>query len=175
MSLDFSAVKTWWEALQNDRAARAELRRCASVSEAMNVPATFDLFRSCGGTGPNDLAAIALTAAALAHVRDDDPDMSIARRIGPDDPDKPETALLKPLRFRRLMEAVTEDERLTAFRRLAAIAGRKLNVADLARALLDWSENRQRRWVFDYWNAGNLEPNAAPDNTALGAEKETTP
>jgi CRISPR system Cascade subunit CasB len=62
--------------------------------------------------------------------------------------------LLKPLRFRRLMEATTGDERLTAFRRLIALAGGALNLTDLADALLDWSEWTQRRWVYDYWNAG---------------------
>jgi CRISPR system Cascade subunit CasB len=52
------------------------------------------------------------------------------------------------------MEATSEDERLIAFRRLVALAGGALNLADLADALLDWSEWTQRRWVYDYWNAG---------------------
>jgi CRISPR type I-E-associated protein CasB/Cse2 len=52
------------------------------------------------------------------------------------------------------MEATTDDERLTAFRRLVALASGALNLTDLADALLDWSESTQRRWVYDYWNAG---------------------
>ena len=88
-----------------DRAALARLRRCATVAEAMQDPATIALFRRCGATGPNDLPAIGLAAAVLAHVRQDQPAQRVARQIGPDNPEKPETALLKPLRFRRLMEA----------------------------------------------------------------------
>ena len=75
------------------------------------------------------------------HVREDDRENPhIARRVGPENTDKPETALLKPLRFRRLLEADLPDERLAAFRRLAALASSKLNVGDLAGALLDWNE-----------------------------------
>jgi len=156
------AATSWWREMQpdhskgrsGDRAALARLRRCATVAEAMQDAATISLFRRCGATGPNDLPAIGLAAAVLAHVRQDQPAQKVARQVGPDSPEKPETALLKPLRFRRLMEATTDDERLTAFRRLVALAGGTLNLTDLSNALLDWSEWTQRRWIYDYWNAG---------------------
>lgn len=35
-----------------------------------------------------------------------------------------------------------------------------LPVADLAVSLLDWTEDRRRRWIYDYWDAG--QPGAAP-------------
>ena len=170
MSLHPAGAVAWWRDLQpdparnrtGDRGALARLRRCATVGEAMQEPSTIDLFRRCGGTGPRDLPAAGLAAAVLAHVRQEDPaEPSIARRVGPDSTDKAETALLKPLRFRRLMEAETPDERLIAFRRLVALAGGKLNVRDLADALLAWTEERQRRWVYAYWNAGQPTPTAA--------------
>ena len=156
------AAASWWREMQpdaakgrpGDRAALARLRRCAMVAEAMLDPATISLFRRCGASGPNDLPVVGLAAGVLAHLRTDISGQRVARQIGPESPEKPETALLKPLRFRRLMEATSEDERLIAFRRLVALAGGALNVADLADALLDWSEWTQRRWVYDYWNAG---------------------
>ncbi|MBX6741044.1 MAG: type I-E CRISPR-associated protein Cse2/CasB [Acetobacteraceae bacterium] len=169
------AAVAWWRDLQpdpargrpGDRAALARLRRCATVAEAMQDPAAISLFRRCGATGPQDLPAIGLAAAVLAHLREDRPEQRVARQIGPESPEKPETALLKPLRFRRLMEAASPDERLTAFRRLIALAGGALNAADLAEALLDWSESRQRRWVYDYWNAA---PRTDRAGTAIAAE-----
>lgn len=163
MSLSIKGAIEWWQELQpdpdrgqsGDRAALARLRRCATISEAMQEPATFRLFRRAGGQGSHDLPPVALVAGVLAHVRKDDlANPSIPRRIGPTNPDAPETALVKPLRFRRLLEAETEDERLAAFRRLAAMADQTLNVGDLCGALLNWSDNRKRRWVYDYWNAG---------------------
>jgi CRISPR system Cascade subunit CasB len=162
-----AAVAEWWHAQQprppaqsGDRAALARLRRCATVAQAMQDPATISLFRRAAAGVPADLPPIALAAAVLAHVREDVPEMTVARQIGPESPDMPETALLKPLRFRRLMEAETYDERLTAFRRLVAITGGRLNVTGLADALLDWPEWRRQRWTYDYWNAG-LVPGAA--------------
>jgi CRISPR system Cascade subunit CasB len=168
------AAVIWWRDLQPDpdrkrpgnRAASARLRRCSTVSEALLDPATMALFGQCRATDPHDLPAIGLAAAVLAHVRKDRPEMSVARQIGPDLPDKPETALVKPLRFRRLMEASSPDERLIAMRRMVALAGGALNVADLAEALLFWSEQRQQRWVYDYWNAGQIAARKAEETTA---------
>jgi CRISPR system Cascade subunit CasB len=154
------AAAAWWRDLQptpeqkGDRGALARLRRCASVTDAMQEPVTIRLFQRVRATGPDDLASVALTAAVLAHVREDLPSATVARTVGPPSPEKPEDALLKPMRFRRLLEADGWNERLTGFRRLVALAGGKLPVADLAAALLDWNEERRRRWIYDYWNAG---------------------
>ncbi len=155
------AASPWWRDLRpdlkagrpGDRAALARLRRCASVAEAMQESATIVLFRRVAASGPGDLPSVALAAVVLAHVREDLPG-TVARRVGPTSPERPETALLKPMRFRCLLEADEYDERLTVFRRLAALAGNVLPVADLAAALLDWSEHRRRRWIYDYWDAG---------------------
>lgn len=173
------AAASWWREMQpdltkgrpGDRAALARLRRCSTVAEAMQDPATISMFRRCGATGPNDLPAIGLAAAVLAHVRQDQRLQKVARQVGPESPEKPETALLKPLRFRRLMEATTDDERLAAFRRLIALADGTLNLTDLADALLDWSDRTRLRWVYDYWNAGQPAERAgtftpAEDNAA---------
>ena len=165
MSLTGGGMVAWWHDLQSDpktkepgdRAALAQLRRCATVAEAMQEPATIALFRFCGGRAQNDLCIAGLAAAVLAHVRDDDPGQSVARRIGPKNTDKSktaETALMKPLRFRRLLDAATPDERLIAFRRLIALMKNKVNVPDLAAALACWDESCRTRWVYEYWNAG---------------------
>jgi len=155
----------WWRRMtpdpardhRGDRAALAGLRRCPSVAAAMRQPAAIQLFRLCQAEDAHDLPAIALAAAVLAHVREEAPGR-VARMLGPESPDRPETALLKPLRFRRLLEASDPEDCLLSFRRLVALAGGKVNVSDLASALFDWpdryrADERKRRWVFDYWNA----------------------
>jgi CRISPR system Cascade subunit CasB len=160
----------WWRALAPDpgrsnpadrsgnRGALARLRRCASVAEAMQQPETIDLFRVCRAEHERDLVGIALVAATLAHVRKDLPGPPVARMVGPESPDKPEGALLKPLRFRRLLEASEPDDCLAAFRRLMALARGEVNVRDLARALFDWphprrAEQTKRQWILAYWSA----------------------
>lgn len=158
MSLNPSAAVSWWHDLQptdtrpGDRAALARLRRCGTVNEAMLDPASISLLQRCGGTSHRDLPDAGLAAAVLAHVREDDAEnRSIARRVGPTDLDHPETALVKSIRFHRIVEARAPDERLTAFRRLVQITNGKLNVLDLARALLRWDDELLRRWTYDYW------------------------
>lgn len=171
------AAAAWWRELQpdpasgrrGDRAALARLRRCATVSEAMQEVTAIQLFRRVGATGPGDLPEVALVAAVLAHVRADAPG-TVARAIGPDTPEKPETAKMKPLRFRRLMEAYGPDERLVAFRRLVMLAkGNALPVGDLAASLLEWTEQRRRQWIFDYWSADPPPRSSTPPGVASPA------
>lgn len=163
------AALVWWQSLQpdpdrgraGDRAALARLRRCATVAEAMAEAAAIDLFRRCEADNLNDLPTVALTAAVLAHVRRDAPKMPVARRIGPDSPDSPpESALLKPLRFQRLMQAREPDERLVLFRRLVMLADRELNVRDLSEATLFWTGKLRRQWTYLYWSASPSDPAA---------------
>lgn len=167
----------WWRDMQPDpqgrrpgnRGALARLRR-ADVQEAMRQPETILLFRACGQTEPRQLPRIALTAAVLAQVRTDTgPSISVARMLGPDEPMKPETALMSPLRFRRIMEATSEAEELMLLRRMVALLGGAAPVADLAASILDWGEARRLRWTYDYWGAGR--PLGAPSDT----DKPTDP
>lgn len=163
-----AAALAWWTKTRpdpaarqtGDRAAFARLRRCATVAEAMQEQATALLFLRLRSI-EKDLPSVALAAAVLAHVRNDVPGARVARVVGPGSIEKPDTALLKPLRFRRLMETTEDDDRLIAFRRLAALAGGALPVQDLARALLCWTDATRQRWVLEYWNA--LPPQPAPE------------
>ena len=152
VSQDDIAV-SWWRALQpradgrgGDRAAVARLRRAAGIREAAADPATIELCRSLG-LGWQGLERVALTAAVLAHVREDNGSLVAARQLGPPD------AAMSWLRFRRLMEADTADERLLAFRRAVALAGRRINVTDLARSLLNWNDRQRQRWLYAYHDA----------------------
>jgi CRISPR system Cascade subunit CasB len=167
----------WWRDLQPntptgernrtaDRAALARLRR-ADLLSAMSDPATFDLFRKLGCSRPQDLPEIALCAAVLAGVREDRPGEPPARTLGPPGFDNAEQALMKPLRFRRLIEAEAPEDRLFLLRRAVQLADRRLNLRELAAACLDWSERCRQRWIFEYYAAGR----AAPDVPAEPAEE----
>ncbi len=144
----------WWRELataefgRRDRAAVARLRRAASALEAAEEPATIDLVRRLGG-GIESLERVAVCAGVLAHVRDDDT-APAARRVGSPRSGSNARAPMSSLRFRRLIQADTADDMLVQFRRLVALADRKANVADLAAALLDWSDLRKRDWIFRY-------------------------
>ena len=166
----------WWRRMQpnfengsrnpfGDRAGLARLRRCATITEAMQEAATIELFRALKLHDVAQLEDVALAAGVLATVRTAEVGgQSFPRAIGPDSPDKPETAIMKPIRFRRLMEAETPTERLTVYRRAVALAGYTANLHSLAEALLGWNDGLRTRWIFDYWNAADR-PATALTNT----------
>lgn len=152
----------WWRGLQpgaptEDRGALARLRRAARVRDAAEEEETLHLCRRLG-LGWQGLERVALAAAVLAAVREDAPGPPVARQLGPDREGK---AALSWLRFRRLLQADTADERLIAFRRAVALAGRRINVFDLARSLLDWDDQRRRRWIYAYHDVPEREPTAS--------------
>jgi CRISPR system Cascade subunit CasB len=164
----------WWRGLQPyrhdgqpnptaDRAALARLRR-ADLNAAMVDPATLALFRALDLRTPADLPRVALTAAVLATVREDDPATHPARRLGIDPADPNRRPLLSPLRFQRLMLAADDEERLTLFRRAVHLAEGRINVRGVAEALLGWTEDRRRRWIFHYYAAGAAAPETAPQH-----------
>lgn len=162
----------WWQVLQPyfsngqrnpnaDRAVLARLRR-ADMLAAMQDPATFALFRALGRQRATELPQVAFCAAVLAGVREDRPEERPARTLGPPSIDAVERAAMKPLRFRRLIEAETPEDRLISFRRAVQLAGHSLNVRELAAACLDWSERRRQQWIFEYYNAGFAAPAPEP-------------
>jgi len=155
---------SWWQELQpkdeagkrhgGDRGALARLRRCSIVMDAMSEPATLKLCRRLGA-GEDRLERAGLVAAVLAHVRDDQPGIIVARQIGVQ---QDGSAVMSDLRFRRLLQAETTDEQLIGFRRLVALAGRRVNVADLAAGLWHWGHERTRRhWIYAYHDAPDLQ------------------
>ncbi len=168
-------ARTWWNSLRpietanvklpGNRAALARLRRCSSPLEAAAEPETAALFRKLEGH-PNDIGRIATLASVLAHVRDE-PKQSprIARAIGPPQGGEPEEAVIKPVRFKTLMAARTDEEVLIAFRRVVALLDRKANVTNLAELILGWTDDEhgdrvRTRFAFDYHGAGFAAPGA---------------
>lgn len=168
----FSKSKTvaWWRNLQpsdepgrwpnGDRGALARLRRSATVMDASTEPATLVLCRQLELDFAS-LEKVALLAAVLAWVREEDNKLSVARQIGAQ---AKGAAPMSDLRFRRLLQAGTPEEHLMRFRRLVVLAGRKLNVGNLAEGVWDWDSDRTRQyWSYVYYNA--------PGADASGAEQ----
>jgi CRISPR system Cascade subunit CasB len=174
-----AAARTWWRSLQpaeetgrrGDRATLARLRRAGGLIQAAAEPATVDLFRKLRFERPErDLARAALIAAVLAHVRRDDNSETVARSIGTPRGGDGTTALLTPLRLKRLIAAREPDDLLIGFRRAVAILGDTANVKDLARQLLAWTDPDDKKadrartlFAFDYHGAGQYAPQSAAE------------
>lgn len=172
-----AAARRWWRSLQpdeqtgqrGDRATLARLRRAGSIMETAAEPATADLFGRLKFEHPErNLPRAALIAAVLAHVRRDDSSKTVARAIGTPRGGDGTTALLTPLRFKRLIAAREPDDLLISFRRAVAILDDTVNVKDLARQLLAWTDERhsdraRTLFAFDYHGAGQYAPQSSPE------------
>jgi CRISPR type I-E-associated protein CasB/Cse2 len=167
-------ARRWWTSLQpvRERSYRgnpgtlARLRR-ASLIDAMTEPETVHLHRQLG-LARQTFPRAALVACVLAHVREDQPRLKVARAAGPQS--SGETGVLSALRFRRLLNMRGEEDCSIAFRRLVALLGEQVNIADLAESLLDWNDvekgDRCRTcWAFDYYDAGFAAPDGEPEAT----------
>ena len=165
-------ARHWWTSLQparergykGDPGALARLRR-ASLIDAMTEPETVRLHRALG-LARQTFSRAALVACVLAHVREDQPGPKVAHAAGP--PSSGEAGVLSALRFRRLLHMRGEEDCSVAFRRLVALLGGKVNIADLAESLLDWNDEEKgdrcrTRWAFDYYDAGFAAPDGEPE------------
>ena len=165
---DYGArARAWWLELQQDAAARARLRRCRSPLDTLLVPQTFSLMQRLGWRGDRGERVAAL-AAVLAHVREDD-GRRIARAMGRATLKDADSAVLSEARFRRLMTVRGADELQTAMTRLVARLDGRINVADLAKSILWWTDRTRADSAYGYYAA--TDDNSASTEADQGAAK----
>lgn len=155
MSDSVLKIHKWWTQLQDNRAARAGLRRAGSLQQVLTHEAAYDLARKLGAT-TKDMPTVGLIAAVLSYVREDTPDVKVARALGAPQ----EQPLCSRLRFQRLIEAEEGNVQLTTFRRTLTLLSNKANVKDLAASLLQWnipalSDRCRQTWLYDYFQTDN--------------------
>ena len=149
MKFDPQVALHWWENLQDDTGERARLCRASSLQEAMLEQQTVKLHQDLG-LSRNQYLTTALIASVLAHVREDAPGQSVPMAC---------QGVVAEKRIIRLLHSVRgEEDCMIAFCRLVAQLGRKVNVADLAKALWDWNDvfrgDRCRTtWTLEFWGA----------------------
>ena len=155
--------KDWWATcIAADtgaaRQARAELRRAASVTDALGVSATHELHRRLVGAG-HDLRKrrdgpdrLALIAVALAQVKED-LGSTVAQRFGAGDP-----KALSGLRFNTLIRAKEPRQLMRPMARALRVIKGGANVRKLAADLYWWSDATRTNWCFDYHGATDARP-----------------
>jgi CRISPR system Cascade subunit CasB len=163
--------------IPGDRAALAKLRRSSCAMDAVAEPVTADLFKQINFERTDrNLLRCAVIAAVLAHVGGTRPD-SIARSIGTPRAGDGSTALVTPLRLKRLLAAREPDDVLIAFRRVVARLGGEVNVKDLARQILAWTDEERgdisrTQFAFEYHGAGQFGPGADDTPATETADKD---
>ena len=155
--------RDWWAACiaadsGASKQARAELRRAASVTDALGVSATHELNRRLTGAG-YDLRKrrdgpdrLALIATALAQVTED-LGATAAQRFGAGDP-----KVLSGLRFNALIRTKEPRQLMRPLARALKIINGGANVHKLAADLYWWNDTTRTNWCFDYHGATDAKP-----------------
>ena len=162
--------KGWWDtciAAETGaaRRARAELRRAASMADALGISATHELNRRLVRAG-HDLRQrrdgpdrLALIAVALAQVAQDRRETA-AQRLGAGEP-----KTLSGLRFNALIRAKEPRRLMRPLVRALQVAKGAANVRRLAADLYWWNDKTRTDWCFDYHGASDARPTPEEANS----------
>lgn len=147
----------WWLGLEEDRASRAVLRRCATIDEVTLSDAYQRFYRymlACNAwpadakNWQNDrLAAI---AGLLALVKTEDT-QRLPFRMSESSGERP---LVSELRFRGLLKIETLDDLFESLRRTLPLIDYKADIYQLANDVYYWGDKVRKEWAYSYrWPA----------------------
>jgi len=156
------ALVSLWEQLENDRGARAELRRCDSVDEVAMTP-TYQRFcqltlRPLFGSDAVWEDRMAAVVGLIAHLRMDGRDEVLKKGANyvnllaeqmtvPVSGDRP---LVSELRFRRLLQKDRADLYSTMLRIIRMQKG-KASLFGIAQSVFFWGDGVKKRWAYAYF------------------------
>ena len=150
-------VYSWWKTVaprtgyDTYNGARADLRRCHSISDVMFVPEYHHLLDMSGADRNNtdELASLAVAAWVLSWVKDDvtQDEGSFAAQLAKADPQ------FKVVRFRRLLETQDFDDLGMQLIRAVRFLGQTADVQSLIDGILFWKrgDSVKRKWAVDYY------------------------
>lgn len=148
-SPETQALFAWWQALNDNRGDRAELRRCSTLAEIAFTPAYHKLRLSVGKFGQVNADGLALVAGLAARVKSNVSGDSFAEQMATGKADG--SARVSGLRFRRVLKIKDREELFTALGRVVALLGGAVNVQSLANSLYYWNDRTRKQWAFDYY------------------------
>ena len=158
-----SSVWRWWSEIQTeDRAGRAELRRCATAAEvAFTAPYHRLLQRLGSRLNEGDARRVAAIAAVLAHIESEPGERaSFARQMGTPKAEG-QASVVSDARFRHLLRNEDPDELLRELVRLVRQLDRIAPVDALFNDLMKWDERTRMRWARDFYQAAPMTKKSA--------------
>lgn len=142
------SVLQWYNALEYDKGARAELRRAHNATEVVFLPVYHRLYAILEALNP-DKEALACVAGLCAHVKEN-LQMGLAEQMAKCKAGS-ENPKVSSLRFRKLL-AVKDKEDLyhTMIRVIRQLDG-AVNVVDLAKTVYWWNEKTKKELAYAYY------------------------
>jgi len=147
----------WWLGLEEDRASRAVLRRCATIDEVTLSDAyqRFYRYMLVCNAWPADAAnwqndRLAAIAGLLALVKTED-SQRMPIKMSESSGDRP---LVSELRFRSLLKIETVDDLFESLRRTLPLIDHKADIYQLADDVYYWGDKVRKEWAYNYrWPA----------------------
>lgn len=149
-SPEMIALTGWWQALDKNRGDRAELRRCATLTEVAITPAYHRLRLAIMQYGIVNDNSLALLAGLAARVKSDYSGGTVAEQMATGKTDG--SARVNGLRFRRLLKNKDTELFFIAMARIIALLGGALNLQNLANSVYYWNDKTRKQWAFDYYS-----------------------
>lgn len=151
--INSDSVKTiihcWWEELFESQRDRAELRRCHDLTEVFFCQAYHRLYLSLLAEGKVNREAIALIAAALAHVKDEISSDSFAEQMG--ESKTSQTPQISKMRFRRLIRCESYSDLYLPVIRIVKMLNGAVNIDDMVKKFYFWNEKSRNDMTFEYY------------------------
>lgn len=145
-----TALKDWWEGLQEDKGGRAELRRARDVTQAALCPAFQRLRWAMTDQGIGRPVRLAVVAMVLAHLKETSQEKNLGQAMARPGPGG--KARVSGLRFRRLLQIEEREDLVTGLRRVLALLDGRAPLQSLARDIYFWGPSARKRWAFDYYD-----------------------
>ena len=142
----------WREKLEDDRASRAVLRRCATLDAVTLSDAYQRFYRymlACGwpeNSSEWQRDKLAAIAGLVAHVRKEDT-QRLPIRMSELKGDRP---LVSEIRFRDLLKVETTDDLFTSLRRILPLIDYQADIRQLAHDVYWWNHDIKKQWVYSY-------------------------
>ena len=143
----------WWLGLEEDRASRAVLRRCATLDAVTLSDAYQRFYRYMlaynawpADAAPRQNDKLAAIAGLLAHVKTEDA-QRLPIKMSELSGDRP---LVSELRFRDLLKIETTDDLFVSLRRALPLIDSKANICQLANDVYWWNDDTKKQWAYSY-------------------------
>lgn len=165
------AVISWWKKLHSDhgdKGARARLKRCDCVLDALLEPETHRLIAHVRGDIPDkETQYLAVLAIVLAQVKPSETGRGnqhsfpeVLGRTGDGAiPTGDARRRLSPMRFSTLLRAGNDPDRfIQVLRRTVAImGGTSFDVRRFVQDVLTFNDGTRQRWTFDYYHTRRVD------------------
>ena len=150
-----SSVWSWWKNLNDeDRAGRAELRRCGTVAEvAFTAPYHRLLQRLGSRLGEGDARRVAAIAAVLSNVEAEPASGASLPKLMGAGKGEGQSSVVSDSRFRHLIRNEEPGELMRELVRVVRQLDRTAPIDSLFRDLMNWDERTRMRWARDFYEA----------------------